>query len=245
MKLNISNTIDEVLGNVAEYFIAAANDSIAQHGSFEVALSGGSSPKKLYSLLTTSPYTERVDWDKVLFFFGDERYVPTTDPASNYLMAQKVLFEPLNIDMTKVFAVDTTLAPEAAAAQYMNDITRHFDDREPIFDLVLLGLGDNSHTASLFPYTPVLQEQKAGIKSVFLTDQQVYRITFTAPLINMAARVAFLVYGETKSDAVYNVLEGENDAENFPAQLVNSKAKSIEWFMDRAAAARLMSAGAN
>lgn len=238
-KLNIYDTIDEVLASLAEYFIAAANKCIAQKGSFTVALSGGTSPKKFYSLLVTSPYKERVDWNKIFFFFGDERYVPATNPASNFQMAKKVLFEPLDINMEKVFAVDTMLPPQDAALQYMNALSTHFNGEEPALDLILLGLGDNSHTASLFPYTPVLQEQEATVKAVFLTDQQVYRITFTAALINLAPKIAFLVYGESKSAAVQNVLEGQHDPGNFPAQLIQSKNGAVEWFMDRAAASKL------
>jgi 6-phosphogluconolactonase len=239
VKLNIYDTIDEVLASLAEYFIATANECIGQKEEFTVALSGGTSPKKFYSLLATSPYKEMVDWNKIFFFFGDERYVPATNPASNFQMVKKVLFEPLNIDMARVFAVDTMLPPLDAASQYMNALAAHFDGKEPALDLILLGLGDNSHTASLFPYTPVLQEQEAAVKSVFLTDQQVYRITFTAPLINLAPRIAFLVYGESKAAAVQNVLEGQHDPGNFPAQLIQSQNGSVEWFMDRAAASKL------
>ena len=242
VKIIISDTIDEVLASLAEYFIASANDSILKNGSFTVALSGGTSPKRFYSLLTTTPYKERVDWTKLFFFFGDERYVPATNPASNFQMVKKVLFEPLDIDMSRVFPVNTTLAPNDAALQYTNDIKQYFKGDEPIFDLVLLGLGDNSHTASLFPHTGILQEQEAAVKAVFLTDQQVYRISFTAPLINLAPRIAFLVYGEAKSAAVYNVLEGNGDPENYPAQLIQTEKGDVQWFIDRAAAAKLKNA---
>lgn len=238
MKLNISETTDEVLHNLATYFVTAAQQSIEEHGAFSVSLSGGSSPKKLYGLLAAAPYHEQVQWDKVYFFFGDERYVPETNPASNYQMVKKVLLEPLNIDAAQVFPVNTTLPPKDAASQYMNDIKGYFKDAEPSFDLVLLGLGDNSHTASLFPYTPVLHEQEATIQAVFLTDQQVYRITFTAPLINLAKRVAFLVYGESKAAAVFNILEGSHEIETYPAQLIQPNGE-LQWFLDKPAAGKL------
>jgi 6-phosphogluconolactonase len=239
-KLHISNTIDEVLSSLAEYFINSASESIAEKGSFTVALSGGSSPKRLYALLSSSPYKERVEWDKLFFFFGDERYVPATDDASNFLMADKILFEPLKIVGEKIFAVDTMLPPDEAASKYMENINNHFGGNPPAFDLVLLGLGDNSHTASLFPHTPILQEQEATVKAVFLDDQQLYRISFTAPLINLAKRVAFLVYGEAKAEAVYHTLEDEKNPDEFPAQLIEPKNGMLEWFLDRSAAAQLI-----
>ncbi len=241
MKLNIYSSVDEVIKKLADYFVDSANQSIASHGRFSVALSGGSSPEKLYALLASPSYANRVDWSKVYFFFGDERYVSATDPASNFNMVNKVFFEPVHIKSSQVFPINTTLAPEQAALRYMENINHHFEGAEPRFDLVLLGLGDNSHTASLFPFTNILHENRAKVKSVFLTDQQVYRITFTAPLINLAHHIAFLVYGEGKSQAVHNILEGINDIENFPAQLIKPVDGVLEWFLDKSAAFDLLS----
>lgn len=236
MKLNIFDTVDEVLTGLATYFIKTANEAITAHGRFSVALSGGSSPKKLYSLLASETYKDQVDWTKVYFFFGDERYVPETNPASNYQMVKKVLFEPLAINPDHIFPVNTQLTPQLAADEYMQTIYHYFNGHAPSFDLVLLGLGDNSHTASLFPYTSVLHEVDATVKSVFLTEQQVYRITFTATMINKAHHIAFLVYGESKAMAVYNVLAQDTDTQKYPAQLINPfNSVPPEWFVDRQA----------
>ena len=239
MSLHIFDTVDEALHSLAVYFIDAANRSIEEHGVFTVALSGGSSPQKFYSLLASATYKDKLNWEKVFFFFGDERYVPATSPDSNYRMAKEVLFEPLNIDASKIFPVDTSLPQGDAASKYMVDINKHFKGKQPRFDLVLLGLGDNSHTASLFPHTDILNEQDATIKAVYLNDQKVYRISFTAPLINLANRVAFLVYGEAKSGAVYNILKGEHDPQNFPAQLIKPTDGEVEWFVDKEASSKL------
>ncbi|MEO6732634.1 MAG: 6-phosphogluconolactonase [Ferruginibacter sp.] len=239
MKLNIYTTVDEVLKKLVEYFIESANQSIADQGRFSVALSGGSSPGKLYGLLASPYYCDRVNWNKVYFFFGDERYVPSTDHASNFKIVNEILFEPLQIKPSQVFPVDTSLPPANAAEKYLENISNHFKGAEPRFDLVLLGLGDNSHTASLFPYTDILHEKVPGVKSVFLKDQQVYRISFTAPLINLAHRAAFLVYGENKAQAVANILQGVNDFENFPAQLIQPVDGILQWFIDKPAASRL------
>jgi 6-phosphogluconolactonase len=238
MKLNIFDTEDEVLAALAKYFVDIADDAITKNGKFSVALSGGNSPKKLYTLLA-SAYKEKVDWDKVYFFFGDERNVPQTDAESNFMMAKKVLFDPLNIAADHIFSFDTSLSPADAAKKYEEEIVKFFDENELSFDLILLGLGDNSHTASLFPDTQVLHDRIPGVKEVFLEDQQVYRITLNAPLINEAEHIAFLVYGEAKAIAVHHVLEDDEDIENYPAQLIEPIVGEIEWFLDVPAAAML------
>lgn len=238
MKINIFDTEQEVLKRLAEYFITIAQQSISANGRFSVALSGGSSPKKLYELLA-SAYKDKIDWDKVNFFFGDERYVPQNDPDSNYLMAKKALFDLLAISETQIFPVDTSVTPEAAAIKYEKVIKDFFNGKEMRFDLVLLGLGDNSHTASLFPYTPVLQDEIPSVKEVYLEDQQVYRITLNAPLINLAYHIAFLVYGAEKAAAVHHVIEDKHDINNFPAQLIKPGDGELQWFLDSAAASNL------
>jgi len=239
MNLNIFNTADEVLASLADYFVKIADASIAARGKFTVALSGGSSPKKLYELLASTSYADQVNWEKVFFFFGDERNVPQTHKDSNYLMAKTALFDPLMISPGNVFAIDTSFEPAEAAARYWEMISAFFDEEELSFDLVLLGLGDNSHTASLFPHTPVLHDTTPGVKEVWLEDQQVWRITLNAPLINDARYIAFLVYGEGKAIAVHHVLEDEENIEEYPAQLIDSITGETEWFLDEPAAANL------
>lgn len=238
MGLNIFDTENEVLEALAEHFVKLANESIAAHGKFSVALSGGNSPKKLHELLASS-FHDKVEWDKVYFFFGDERYVPQTDKDSNYLMAKNTLFAPLNISSSNIFPVDTSLTPKEAAEKYEEEIETFFDDGELSFDLILLGLGDNSHTASLFPFTPVLHDRVPGVRDVFLNDQEVFRITLNAPLINEAQHIAFLVYGEGKAIAVHHVLEDDEDIEEYPAQLIEPIVGEIQWFLDTAAAGML------
>jgi 6-phosphogluconolactonase len=238
MKLNIFNTENEVLAALAAHFVKIAGESIAKQGKFSVALSGGSSPKKLYELLASS-FKNDVQWDKVYFFFGDERNVPQTHPDSNYLMTKKALFDPLNISASNIFPVDTNLDPKDAAQRYEAEIEEFFEDEELSFDLILLGLGDNSHTASLFPHTPVLHDRTPGVKEVFLQDQQVYRITLNAPLINEAQHIAFLVYGQAKAIAVHHVLEDDEDIEEYPAQLIEPIVGEIQWFLDHDAASML------
>jgi 6-phosphogluconolactonase len=241
MKINIFNNEDEVLYGLANYFVETAAESISSHGQFSIALSGGNSPKKLYELLASPLFKDKVEWNKVHFFFGDERYVPHTDPQSNYLMAKKALLEPLELSYKQIFPIDTSLSPDEAAKTYTTDINYYFAGTEARFDLVLLGLGDNSHTASLFPHTPVLHDKTPSAKAVFLEDQQVYRITLTAPLINQAHHIAFLVYGDGKAIAVHHVIEDKTDIENYPAQLIKPQSGDLQWFLDHGAAAQLKS----
>jgi len=234
--LHIFDTTDEVLAALADYFINAADEAIAAKGKFSVSLSGGSSPKKLYELLASPLYSKKVDWGKVYFFFGDERNVPDTDKDSNALMATRALFDPLKIHASQVYKVNTGLPPADAAKAYANTIDQFFDHGEVVFDLVLLGLGDNSHTASLFPHTPILHDDTVSVKDVWLEDQQVYRISFTAPMINQAKKIAFLVYGEGKAEAVHHVLKDVTDIDEYPAQLIR---RDVDWFLDKSAAVKV------
>ncbi|MFC5408139.1 6-phosphogluconolactonase [Larkinella bovis] len=236
---HISDTADQTVVALADFFVETAKRAIAENGRFSVALSGGSSPKKLYELLATPDFSRQLDWDKVDFFFGDERYVPADHPDSNALMVKKALFDPLRIPAANIFTVDTSLPPDEAARQYTEAIQKRYQAVQVRFDLMLLGLGDNSHTASLFPHTPVLHDPSVSVKAVFLADQNVYRITMTAPLINLAHRLAFLVYGKGKAEAVEAVLNGPEDIENHPAQLLRKAVGEVHWFLDEPAASAL------
>ena len=232
-------TPDQLITGLADFVVATSKEAIARHNRFDFALSGGSSPKRLYELLTTDSYRNKVDWSRTYFFFGDERNVSQDHPDSNYLMVKRTLFEPLAIESKRIFPIDTTLTPEQAAAKYERQIKDHFNDDTCSFDLILLGLGDNSHTASLFPYTEVLHELHALVKGLFVPEVNMYRITLTAPLINNAYRVAFLVYGASKSAAVKHILRDENNIELYPAQLIRPIHGEPVWFLDAAAAREL------
>jgi 6-phosphogluconolactonase len=229
----------EVLSALADFITLKATEGISHQGRFTIALSGGSSPKKLYELLASDAYRNKIEWEKVFFFFGDERYVPLYHKDSNYLMAERSLFEPVRILQDHVFAVNTSLAPADAAHDYEQKIADHFQRGPSRFDFVLLGLGDNSHTASLFPHTKVLHEQQALVKEIFVDEVNMYRITFTAPLINAAHNVVFLVYGRGKAEAVHHILEDATNVDAYPAQLIKPLEGKLYWFLDEAAASRI------
>lgn len=230
---------ETLLPALADRVVSEAKQAIQQHGKFSFVLSGGSSPKKLFELLASDAYRSKIEWKKVFFFFGDERNVPADHPDSNFLMSKKALFDPLNIASGQVFRMNTDLEPAAAAQAYEQTLKTYFGDKPVRFDLVLLGLGDNSHTASLFPHSSVLHEKKALVKEIYVEEVKMFRITLTAPCINQAARIAFLVYGASKAEAVRHILEDKQDIEEYPAQLIHPGNGELHWFLDDAAASLL------
>lgn len=237
MELHIYPTPGEVITALADFFVAKVNAAITEKGSCSVVLSGGNSPKKLHELLASPAYNQQVDWTKIDFFFGDERYVPFEDADNNGLMAKQTLFDPLHINESKIFYINTTLSPEECAADYANRIRKYFDGNPIQFDLILLGLGDNAHTASLFPHTQVLYEMKALVSAVHVEEVKQYRITMTAPLINESHDIVFLVFGAGKAASVHQILKEEKNIDAYPAQLIEAEEGTVHWFMDDAAAA--------
>jgi len=235
MNLLIYKTPEELNHDLADYIIKVAEVSIEENDRFNFVLTGGSSPKGLYNLLATE-CKHRIDWEKVYFFFGDERNVPADDENYNGLMAKKALFEGLEIADDHIFYINTSLAPEKAAIEYKKSIDHHFKGSDPIFDFILLGMGDDAHTASIFPHTTLVKDEEATVASVFVEKLNTYRISLTAPLINKAENVAFLVFGENKAEALKHVIGDElKNFDTYPAQLINPIDGKLTWFVDEAA----------
>lgn len=239
MELHVYITADETISMLADFFVRTVNDAIETKGECSVVLSGGNSPRKLYEVLSSPSYKKQVNWNKIYFFFGDERCVPFTDKDNNGLMAKQILFDPLEIDESKIFYINTRLSPAEAAIDYSQVILSYFHKKPVQFDLVLLGLGDNAHTASLFPHTTVLYEMKELVSAVYVEEIKSYRITMTAPLINEAHSIAFLVYGESKAEAVYHVLKAGKNIDRYPAQLIEDDEGVVHWFLDEQAAKKI------
>jgi 6-phosphogluconolactonase len=236
MSVLIYNNSEELFDDLSEYILNIATQSIVEKGIFNFVLTGGNSPKKLYEILATT-YKDKIDWSKVYFFFGDERNVTPNHESYNGLMAKRSILDPLNITEDHIFYVNTNLEPEQAAAEYNEAIKAHFKDADVSFDLILLGMGDDAHTASLFPKTSVLEVQEAGVASVYVEKLSTYRISFTAGLINKAKNVAFLVFGESKAEAVQHVLNGdEKNTTLYPSQLIAPNNGTLTWFLDDQAA---------
>lgn len=232
MNLLIYKTKSELLKDLAEYIITIGEKAIAENDCFNFVLTGGNSPKELYTMLAMD-YREKLDWTKVYFFIGDERNVPPGHESYNGLMARKSIIDPLNVAADHVFFVDTTQAPEKAAIEYAKEISTHFNGADLSFDLILLGMGDDAHTASLFPGTEVLGNNEVTVAAVYVEKLDTYRITFTAPLINKAKNVAFLVFGESKAEAIKHVIEDQTkNTQLYPSQLIDPIDGSLTFFID-------------
>ena len=224
----------------AELFVEAAQEAVQKNGRFVVALTGGSSPKQLYQLLAQAPYRDQVPWQQTYIFWGDERWVPLTDERSNAKMAKELLLDKVPVPQEQIFPMWADMEPEAYAQKYEQILRDLFKDQEPAFDLILLGMGDDGHTASLFPHTEVLQEQEKWVDAYYLKPQSMHRITLTAPLLNQANRILFMTFGENKAKALYEVLEGERNPQEYPSQLIQPKqGGEIYWYVDDKAASKL------
>ena len=221
----------------ADTFAGIAETAIAKHGRFTVALSGGSTPRLLYETLAAAPYSHLFDWARVHIFFGDERCVPPNDSDSNYRMVHKSLISRVPIAETNVYRIKGEVDPAASAEDYEKRLRSYFADSEwPEFDLVLLGLGSDGHTASLFPETPALNEIERWVAANYVARLQTYRVTLTLPAINAAHNIAFLVTGEEKAATLQEVFLGREPAKKVPAKLINPPTGTVAWFVDTAAA---------
>jgi 6-phosphogluconolactonase len=242
-ELRILENGKELAREAADFVVWVGEQTIQSAGTFRLALSGGSTPKTLYALLAGTELVKRLDWRRVAVFFGDERCVPPEHADSNFRMANETLIKPLNIPQDRIFRMHGEDEPDQAARRYEESLRKEFATPAPAwprFDLILLGLGDDGHTASLFPGTPALSEQKRLVVPNQAPQGTKQRLTFTAPLINQARTVVFLVSGKSKAPALKAVLEDRTaDSKKFPAKLIQPAKGRLIWFLDHAAAAEL------
>ncbi len=217
----------------AELFAARAAPST---GRFAVALAGGQTPRRTYELLTQAPLRERVPWARLHVFWSDERCVAADDPRSNECMAREALLAHVPIPSAQVHPIACAGDPFAAAGRYEALLRATFAPAAPRFDLVFLGLGDDGHTASLFPGSPALHEKARWAVAARAPGGGPWRVTLTAPLINQAVLVAFLLSGASKAPALRAVLQGPRDPARWPAQLIRPVAGEVLWLVDAAAA---------
>lgn len=238
--INIFNNLENLSLATAERFSELANKAVASRGRFSVALSGGHTPQRLYNILSKQRLHDKVPWESIHIFWGDERCVPPNDPRSNVLMAHKILLDQVPIPSIHIHPIRGDLPAALAALDYENDLRDFFGNLPPVLDLILLGLGDNAHTASLFPRTSVLDETERWVSEVYVAEQSMYRVTMTAPLINQAREVIFLVSGAKKASALQHVLEGAYHPHEYPAQLIHPNGAHPTWLVDKAAAHKLI-----
>ena len=243
---------------IVDYFVYDDVDAFAQHaandfasqiitaanarGSARIAISGGNTPKPIFRLLTKGELKQSVPWDKLQLFWVDERCVPPIDKDSNYGMTKAALLDAVPLKPENIFRMEGELEPEEAAARYESAIrnSMRLEGAElPTFDLVALGMGDDGHTASLFPHTEGLHELGRIVIANHVPQKDTWRITLTSPVINQARNVMFLIQGADKADVLHKVFLGDYDPETYPSQLIRPANGKITLVLDKAAAAKL------
>jgi len=242
MNLEVFKDADELSRQLAEWITSLIEETLTRKEQFSLVLSGGNTPKKLNLLLAASPFKERIDWKKIHVFWGDERAVPLEDERNNARMAFDTLLNKVDIPKEQIHIMDTSLSPDAAAMQYEEILNEYFGtDILPAqtFDLVLLGMGDDGHTLSLFPGTSVIHEEKSWAASFFLKAQDMHRITLTKNIVNRADHIVFMISGKDKAHALHEVLEGKRNPDLYPSQVIIPAQGELHFFTDQAAASEL------
>ena len=238
MKIDIRLYPDkkELIIATAEKIIDCFGQNIRERGICNIALAGGSTPRDVYCLLASKPYKNRVSWGNVFIFWGDERAVGPGNPESNYGMAKQTFLEHITIPEKNVHRIRGEIEAGQAALEYTNLLRRHFKEDLPHFDFILLGVGDDGHTASLFPGTDVIEEQHQLVEAVFVPKFGAWRVTLTLPVLNAAKEIMFLVSGNAKSEIVRRVMSIEKSTKELPVTLVNPNGGRVYWMLDSEAA---------
>lgn len=234
MNITVFDDLEKLYTKAADAFVDLSKKSIQKNGRFVVALSGGSSPKAIFKLLATPEYKEKIEWNKVYFFWVDERWVPLNDDKSNFRMTDEALLSKVTVVQSHIFPMYAEgITPEDYAKAYEQQIRTVLGD-EGVFDFILLGMGDDGHTASLFPGEDVLNEKDKWVSAYYLKSQEMFRITLTAPIINNAENILVIAFGESKKHALNEVLNGEYNPSLYPMQLIEKK-NGFQFFTDEKA----------
>jgi 6-phosphogluconolactonase len=237
---------ESLVSGAAALIVESGRQALAARGRFTLALAGGNTPKPVYERLARPGYRDCLDWGRVQIFFGDERCVPPDDPQSNYLMARTALLAKVPLPAENIHCLRGEAEPEKAAAAYAQELARTFggdaDAGEPPpegFDLILLGLGDDGHTASLFPGLAAVTETRRWVMAQYVEIAGNWRLTLTPVVINAARQVAFLVSGAGKAEVVQRVVAGPYQPVVLPAQGIRPQSGELDWLLDAPAAAKL------
>jgi 6-phosphogluconolactonase len=237
-KVQVLANLEAVSQRAASIFLDLSRDAIASKGRFAAALSGGSTPVRLYTLLASRPFRDRLDWRHVHFFWADERCVPKEDKESNFKLAFDNLLSRVPVPADHVHRIKGEEDPDKGAREYEEEMRNFFGGTFPVFDLILLGMGEDGHTASLFPGSKPLEERDRLALPVDREKPKTNRVTLALPVLNHAAHILFLVSGRSKADMVLKVLEGE-EKERYPAGRIRPLHGNVIWLLDQEAAAGL------
>ncbi len=243
-KIQIYPTAEEVIFKAASLFISSAANAIDQYGFFSIALSGGSTPTPLYEFLAQDSSADNLAWNQIHFYWSDERPVPPDHPDSNFRQVYHSLLKPRRIPQENTHRIHGELDPIAAAQTYQQEILAGFNETPARFNLILLGMGSDGHTASLFPGTKAVTnpQQNEWVTANYVPQHSSWRITFTPGLINAAEKVIFLVAGQSKAETLFNVLEGTYLPEQYPSQLIKPSFGNLSWLIDQEAGCLLSAA---
>jgi len=223
----------------AESFVTRAREAVEARGRFTVALSGGTAPREMYTLLGTDEFAARVAWEGVHLFWGDDRCVPAHHPRSNFGMAWEAFIRHVPVADANVHRIEGELPAREGAVRYAAELERVFGPGVPRFDMIHLGVGPDAHTCSLFPFDPLLREKDVLVAPALLRELGEPRVTFTFPLVNAAERIEMLAAGAGKAHVVWQVLRGPLDPFRLPAQNLHPVDGELVWMVDEAAAAKL------
>ncbi|HEY6953172.1 MAG TPA: 6-phosphogluconolactonase [Bacteroidota bacterium] len=239
LTIHIGTSGEETARAAAGHVVQTLSRAVAQRGKASLVLAGGETPRRVYQLLALPPLSNMLAWDRCHFYFGDERMVPPDHPDSNFGMARGELFGHLRIPEENVHRIRGEQPPEQAAREYADDLLALFSGSLPRFDCVMLGVGEDGHTASLFPGTDVLKEKRKNVSALFVPRLNTWRVTLTFPVINNAREILFLAGGARKASIVRKVIESAAPSSEIPATMVRPHDGDLQWFLDAEAASHI------
>lgn len=239
MNLHIFKSKEEMSDELALWMCKVISDTLKEQEYFTLVLSGGQTPKLLYTKLASKDFKEKINWKRIHIFWGDERVVPFNDDRNNAKMVFDILIDHLDIPSGNVHIIRTDIEPNFSVDAYRKMLHTYFDNTSKSFDLALLGIGDDGHTLSLFPGSPIIEDHIHWVNSVYYLKQEMYRITLMPILVNRSSNIVFIVDGPKKSKVLQQVLEGEYQPTKFPAQIIKPEVGELHWFLDEAAAKEL------
>lgn len=236
MELHVCKNYNELSEHIADWMVEYVCKTLSTKERFSIALTGGNTPKKLYEILASDEYKNKIDWSRANIFIGDERFVPFNDDRSNAKMIQQTFLDNVAVNTAHVHFMQTeNMSAETSANEYEEVLQHYFNKNssQPTFDLVLLGMGDDAHTLSLFPgQSDAINDKTKWCTHLWLQQQNMYRITLTAPIVNAAKQIAFLISGKSKTSALNNVMHQPYNPEKFPSQIIKPTTGELHFFVD-------------